>query len=254
MSKAVKSTDLKEEIYLLKSEATPISFQLRSRHTHQRPLQWFDEEEKYERSLRYVTNQSTIFEDEQKEFFVLGSVVFEDGELRAKPQQTTLKEFMAKHPDNVANGGHTFFLFDPEKKAQEDLSKELAGYEAIACLLELDVADLEAIGRVYFASNVDSLTSGELKRDLIRKAKENPAQFMELANDSDVKMLNLVNRVIDYGLVKIKDDSVSVVWAANGKHIVKLPFSTDPNKTFASYLKTDEGVELQKAFALKLNK
>ena len=254
MAQAVKSTDLKEEIYLLNSQATPISFQLRSRHTHQRPLQWFDPETEFQRSLRYVTNQNTIFEDEQKEFYVLGSVVFEDGELRAKPQETTLKEFMAKHPDNVANGGHTFFLFDPEKKAQEDLSKELAGYEAIACLLELDIADLEAIGRVYFAANVDTLTSGELKRDLIRKAKENPAQFMELANNSDVKMLNLVSRVIDYGLVKIKDDSVSVVWAANGKHIVKLPFSTEPQKTFASFLKTDEGVELQKAFALKMNK
>lgn len=254
MSKAQKSSDLKETIYLLSSTATPISFQLRSRHTIHRPLQWFDPKEGYERSLRYVTNQTTIFEDEQKEFYVLGSIVFEDGKLLVTPHQTILKDFLSKHPDNKANGGHAFYEFDPEVKAQEDLKLELAGYEAIACLLELDIADLEAIGRVYFAANVDQLTSGELKRDLIKKAKENPKKFMELANDSDVKMLNLVNRVIDYGLVKIKDDSVSVVWAANGKHITKLPFSTDPNLTFASYLKTDEGVELQKAFALKLNK
>lgn len=252
MSKNTKSTDLKEKIYLLSSEATPISYQLRSRHTIHRPLQWFDPKENYERSLRYVTNQKTIFEDEQKEFFVLGSIVFEDGELRVKAQQTTLKEFLAKHPDNKANGGSTFYEFDPEAKAQEDLKAELAGYDAVAVLLDLDITDLEAIGRVYFAADVDNLTSGELKRDLIRKAKQNPAKFLELANDSDVKMLNLVDRVLSYGLVKIKDDSVSVVWAKNGKHIVKLPFSNEPKQTFATFLKTDEGVELQKSFALKL--
>lgn len=244
--------DLQEKIYLLSSEATPISMQLRSRHTIHRPLQWFDAEKGYQRALRYVTNQNTIFEDEQQEFFVLGSIVFEDGRLKAKPQEVALKNFLDHHPDNVANGGSVFYLFDPEAKAQEDLKTELAGYEAVAIILDMGIEDLEAVGRIYFPTTVDTLTSGELKRDVIRKAKLDPKAFMELANDSDVKMINLVNRVTDYGLVKIKDDSVTVVWAANGKLIVKLPFSSDPVKTFASYLMTDEGLELQKSFALKL--
>lgn len=247
-----KNWERKERTYLLAKAATPVSEQLASRHTKYNELQYFDETAGYPRSLRYVTNQKTFFEDEQQEPYVLGNIVFNDGKLIVKANDTVLQQFLSIHPHNKANGGVKFYEFDPEKAAQEDLKRELKGYEAVAAALELKVEDLEAIGRVLWGPSVDDLSSGELKRDIIRHAKNKPEEFMELAGNSDIKMRNLAQRVIDLGLVKIKDDGVTVVWGANGKEIAKLPFSTEPLNTFAQYLKTDEGLKLQETFALKI--
>lgn len=242
----------KERIYLLMGDATPISEQIQSRHTKYNALQYFDEKEGYPRSLRYVTNQTTFFEDEQVEPFVLGGVVFEDGKLVVKANETVLQQFLAIHPHNKANGGKKFYEFDPESAAQEDLKKELAGYEAVAVALELAVEDYEAIGRVLWGPTIDNLTSGELKRDIIRHAKKDPVEFLKLANNSDIKMINLAQRAIDLNLIKINDDGVTVSWVVNGKEITKLPFSTKPIETLAQWLKTDEGLKLQEGLSLKI--
>lgn len=242
----------KDRTYILNRKATPISYQLRSRHTQWRELQWFDEEKKVPRSLRYVTNQNTIFQDEQVDDYVLGQIVFEDGKLEVKANNTTLQKFLAAHPDNVANGGHTFFEFDPEQAAQDDLDKEMKAIEAANTVLSLDIADLEAIGRVLWHNTVDRMTSSELKRDLFREAKVNPDKIMELANNSDIRMRNLVEKAIDLNIIKIKDDACTVVWTTNGKEIVKLPFTQSPKDTLASWMKTDEGLKFVETLTLKL--
>ncbi|WZE63602.1 hypothetical protein PANI_CDS0083 [Maribacter phage Panino] len=242
----------KDRTYILAKDATPVSEQLNSRHTKYNTLQYFDKELQYPRSLRYVTNQTTFFEDEQVEPYVLGAIVFNDGKLVVKSTDTVLQQFLAVHPDNKTNGGVKFYEFDPEKAAQEDLKKELQGYEAVAVAMEMSIEDLEAVGRVLLA-NVDSLTSSELKRDIIRKAKADPKAFIELANNSDLKMRNLAQRAIDYGLIEIKDDNVTIVWAGSGNEITKIPFSMEPLNTFAQFLKTDKGLELQEQFLAKMS-
>ena len=202
--------------------------------------------------MRYVTNQKTFFEDEQVEPYLLGSIVFENGELETKPNDTILQQFLAIHPDNVSNGGNKFFLFDPEAKAQEEMKKEELSFSAMETFFAMDAIDLEPIARVMIGSEIDKLKTNELKRDLLIHVKLDPEQFLKLANNSDIKMLNLTTKLIDSNIIKIKDDNVTVVWAKNGKEIVKIPFSTDPKGTFSKYLKTDEGILLQESLLDKL--
>lgn len=244
--------EVKERVYVQTGDATPISFQLRSRHTEHKDLTFFDKEKRVSRALRYVTNQTTFFEDEQSDIYKLGAIVFEDGKLIVKAQDVVLQQFLAVHPDNVANGGVKFKEFDPDKAAREQLDNELKGYEAVGLALELPIEDLEAIGRVIFHSAVDRLSSGELKRDVVLFAKNNPDRFKEIANNSNIRMQNLAQKAIDLGLIKIKEDNSTVAWVTNGKEIVKLPFSNEPVQTLASWLKTDKGLELVEALATRL--
>lgn len=241
----------KERTYILMGDSTPVSAQLQSRHTRHNDLQYFDEDAGYPRSLRYVTNQTTFFEDEQVEPFVLGAIVFDDGKLIVRANDTVLQQFLAVHPHNKANGGNKFFEFDPDAAAKEELKKEELAFEAMDTFFGMGIEDLEPIARVMIG-NVDRLTSGELKRDLLIKVKADPQEFLNLANNSDIKMKNLTLRLIDANIIKIKDDNVTVVWAKNGKEIVKIPFSTQPIDTFSKYLKTDEGLLLQQNLVEKL--
>lgn len=246
--------ELKDRIYVLKKKANPISFQLRSRHTSHRDLQWFDPEFRYPRSLRYVTNQSAIFTDEQnEENLKLGVILFEDGKLIVPAQNTVLQQFLALHPDNIENKGSLFFEYDPDKAAREELEAELAGFEAVAMAMELPFEDLEAIARVLFHNRVDRMTSGEIKRDVVMFAKNKPKQFNDIANNSNIQMMNLASKAINLGIIKIGDDNSTVKWAVNGKQITKLPFSPKPIETLAVWMKTDEGLQLVEALSLKMS-
>ena len=155
----------KERIYVITGDATPVSESLQSRHTKYNTLQYFDEELGYPRSLRYVTNQTSFFEDEQVEPYVLGSITFEDGRLTVKANNTTLQQFLAVHPHNKANGGNKFYEFDPNAEAEKQLKKEEMSFEAMETFFNMGIEDLEPIARVMIG-NVDRLSSAELKRDL----------------------------------------------------------------------------------------
>lgn len=245
--------EVKERIYVLTKKATPITFQLRSRHTEFRSLEWFDKKYGYPRALRYVTNQATYFEDEQRDDFRLGAIVFEDGKLTVPATNTTLQQFLALHPDNKANGGGVFYEFDPDAEARADLEKQMKGFEAVAIAIEMPIEDLEAIARVAFpTAKVDTMTSGEIKRDVVLFAKNKPEQFTKIANNSNIRMRNLAERAKSLGLIKFGDDNCTLKWAVNGKVITVLPFSADPMETLSAWMKTDEGIEFVEALSNKM--
>jgi len=61
----MKKMTRKPRVYKLKSNKTPLSLLLSSRHSRYKPLIYWDEERQENRTLRYATNQRSIFEDEQ---------------------------------------------------------------------------------------------------------------------------------------------------------------------------------------------
>lgn len=243
----------KERVYILAKEATPVSEQLQSRHKQQNELQYFDEDLQYPRSLRYLTNQISFFEDEQVAPYVLGAVVFEDGKLKVPANNTVLQQFLAIHPHNKENGGYAFYEFDADKAALKELKKEETAYEALDTFFSMDFEELEPIARVMIGNGIDQLKTGEVKRDLVIMVKADPEAFLKLANDSDIKMKNLTLRLVGANIIKFLDDNVTVVWAKDDTEIVKLPFSVEPLDTFSKYLKTDKGILLQKALFEKLS-
>ena len=246
--------EVKERIYIMKRKATPISFQLRSRHTDHRDLQWYDKGFGYPRSMRYVTNQSSIFTDEQNEDNLkLGGILFEDGRLVVKATNTILQQFLELHPDNKSQGGGLFYEFDPSAAAEKELEQEMDGFKAVAIAIDMPIEDLEAIARVLFPTRVDTMTSGEIKRDVVFFAKNKPKRFTDVANNSNIRMINLATKAKTLGIIKIDDDNSTVKWAANGKEIIKLPFSKEPIETLAVWMKTNEGITFMETLVNKMS-
>ena len=104
----------------------------------------------------------------------------------------------------------------------------------------------EAVLRVEKGSVVSSMSSKEIKRDLLLMAKKNPLSFMEIAGDENVGLRNTAIRAVENGIIKISQDQRTFHWGSNDRKLMTVPFDENPYSAFAAYLKTDEGVEVFK--------
>lgn len=240
-------TELKQRIYTLVGGITPVNFILRSRHTSNKPLQYFDG--KVNRSLRYASNQSSIFEDEQMGDVTLTAIVFNNGKLITRPEETILQEFLSKHPDN----GKVFVEFDPAGKAEVELDNIEKEFEAMSLARSMEIEDLEAVARVVLKSKVNDMSSKEIKRDMLLFAKSNPDTFINIANDENIKLRNLAIRAVEMGILKVGADNATVSWAKGKKgKVVTVPFGENVYSGLAKFFKTDEGIDVMQAIVNEL--
>ena len=200
--------------------------------------------------VRYASNQESVFVDEQDGLARLDHVSFIDGALfvpRTKPNLQILLSSL--HPD----AGSKWFELDHQKEAEDELEVMEREMEATTLAASIDLEHLEAIMRTEIGSSVSDLSSKELKRDAYIFARKNPALFLELANDEDIKLRNLANRVVELGLVKLTDDNTMFKWSSNDKKLFTVPFGDNPYASFAQFLKTDEGADVMTAILKKID-
>ena len=92
----------------------------------------------------------------------------------------------------------------------------------------------------------------KIKRDLLLYARSNPNQFIALANDENVQLRNFAIRAVEMNIINISGDQRSFTWGSNGRKLMNVPFDENPYSAFASWLKTDEGVEVYRSIDKKL--
>jgi len=244
MAKKQDNWIVKDRVYLLKGEKSPLTHTLRGKSIY-----FFDEEKGYERELKYTTNQKTPFVDEFKGDARLAHITFQDGILNVPKEKQTLQKLLSLyHPDL----NREYYEFDAEAEAQDEL--EVIEYEvdALIAARQMDVDQAEAIMRVEIGSEVAKMTSKELKRDLLVFARRNPREFLELANDENVAIRNIGIKAVEANVIKLSDDQRTFKWSSNGRKLMTVPFDENPYSALAAWFKTDEGVEVYSAIEKKL--
>jgi|TARA_Y100000289_G_scaffold55004_1_gene57784 hypothetical protein len=229
---------MKNKIYVLKSKAAPLSFILASRNTHRKPLLHFDG--KTNRALRYASNQKSPFEDEQDGNAILEPVVFENGFLTVPETNPVLQKFLELHPGN----GQVFEEVNTEKNAQAEL--DIINYEvdALIAAKQMDISTMETVARVYLGSRVDSMTTAEIKRDVLMFAKRNPQAFLESIEDSTIEIQDLVARLFNNSLLSLRNKNKEVYYNLpnNKKKLINVPYGEDPRDVVLGLLIKDEEV------------
>ena len=230
-----------DKIYKLTRDAAPLSFMLPTRHTRRYPLLWFDEETGNQRALRYARNQKSIFEDEQDGNAIVEPIIFEDGFLRVPKTNQVLQKFLALHPQN----GHRFVEVNLEKDAAQELDNMNVEIDALIEAKNLEIEQLEHIVRAVFGQDPDTLTTKEMKRDVLVFARRNPDQFLKLLNDPMLKLQSKVEMFISKGLIKWRNNKKEVWFnlPKNKTKILTVPFGEDPTFITASYFQSDDGIE-----------
>jgi len=240
---------LRDKSYKLTKEKAPLSYTIPSRNTKRSSLLYFDEETGTNRSLRYAKNQKSIFEDEQDGTAILEPIIFEDGFLRVSKENQVLQKFLAYHPQN----GKSFIEVDREKDASVDVDQLDLALEAQLMAKDLDVEMLETVARVVIGLRVDNLTTAELKRDVRLFAGRYPMDFMESLNDPLLTLQNKCAKFFSEGLLVLKNKKdVYFNIKGNKKKLLTVPYGEDPLFILASFLQSDEGLEVMRILEDKL--
>ncbi len=240
--------EVKDRIYILKYGRTPVNYILRSKHHLNKPLQYFDGE--ISRSMRFASNQTSIFEDEQFGDVTLPAIIFKDGKLLVPKEEVLKQQFLSiYHPDLDKE----YEEFDPNKIAEEDIASEEQKLDAQNIVRDMDIEDLEAIARVALEGRVSDMTSKEIRRDMLVYARKNPQEVMDLSEDENIKLRNVAVRAVEMGIIFIKDDNRTVCWNNKTKDkIVTIPYGENVYSALASFFKTDEGLDVLQGITNKL--
>ena len=241
--------EIKDRNYYLTGDKSPLTFTIPSRHTVKHSLLYFDEELGSQRELRYATNQASPFVDEQKGQATMGHITFKDGTLHVpKAQQNLQKILSLYHPmrNSIYNE------FNAVEVAEDELDILDLQIDALNAARSMDIDQAEAILRVELGSKVTTMSSKELRRDLLLFSRNNPALFINLANDDNVQLRNFAIRASEAGIIRLSPDQRTFTWVSNGRKLMNVPFDENPYSAFAAFLKTDEGVEIYKSIDKKL--
>ncbi len=125
------------------------------------------------------------------------------------------------------NGG-IYYEVDNVKQANDDLTYLEAEIEALNSAKNLDIDHLEAILRVEVGSKVNSMTSKEIKRDVLLFARRNPILFLELASDDNVQLRNFGIKAVEDGIIDLSQDQRNFTWASTGRKLLSVPFEENP--------------------------
>jgi hypothetical protein len=243
-----KTWEYKDRNYYLLGEKQPLTYTLPCKHSRRYPLVWFDPDLGYERELRYATNQQSIFVDEQEGSATLKHIVFEKGHLFVPKEKRNLQEFLEHHPHKNL----IFKEFKREVVASNEVDLIELEVEALNIAMQLDVEEMEAVLRVEVGSDVTKMSSKELKRDLLRFTKRNPALFLDLVNDENIMLRNFGIRACEARIIKLSQDQRTFTWASNGRKLMNVPFEENPYSALAAWFQTDEGLEVYASIEKKL--
>jgi hypothetical protein len=241
--------EIKERIYYLTGNKSPLTLKIPGRHTKKHALLYFDEATGKQREIRYATNQDSPLVDEQKGEVTLGHIMFRDGSLTVPKQQQNLQKLLSLyHPLK----GKLYQEFSAVEEAGDELDTIELQIDALNAAKSMDIDQAEAIMRVEVGSKVSQMSSKELKRDLLLFAKNNPQLFIELANDENVQLRNVAIVASETGVINLSQDQRTFTWGSNGRKLMNVPFDENPYSAMAAWFKTDEGVEVYKSIEKKL--
>ncbi len=243
------SWEIKDRIYYLKGNKSPLTLTIPSRHTSKHSLLYFDKESGVQKEIRYATNQSSPLVENQKGEATLGHITFKDGDLKVPKEKQNLQKLLSLyHPLR----GKLYEEFSAVEEATDQLDILDLQIDAMNAARDIDIDHGEAILRVELGSKVTSMSSKEIKRDLMLFARSNPQLFIQLVNDDNVQLRNIAIRAAEAGVIVLSQDQRTFTWGSNGRKLMNVPFDENPYSAFAAFLKTDEGVEIYKSIDKKL--
>jgi len=246
---AKPSWEIKDRVYYLKGNKNPLTLTIPGKHTRKHALLYFDPKTGKQNELRYATNQDSPLVDEQKGEVTLGHIRFDNGTLVVPKQMQNLQRLLSLyHPLK----GKLYEEYSAVAEAEDELDILDMQIDALNAARSIEVDHAEAILRVEKGSVVNTMSSKELRRDLLLFAKKDPMLFISLANDENVILRNFSIRATEAGIINLSADQRSFTWGTNNRKLMNVPFDENPYSAFAAFLKTDEGVEIYKSIDKKL--
>lgn len=236
---------MKDRVYGLK-KGTPIAYRLKSRN-----IFYFDKEKGKERELMATTNLDTPFVDEFKDRTprIMHLWFGDDSKLRVPKEKVALQKLLSLyHPDL----NKVYVEIDPEAKAEAEMQELDILADALEIAKNADIEKLEAIVWAESGDKVDNLSSSEIKRDAKMLAKNDPKEFLRLAESDGLMVMRIASKGVKDGYINKSSDGRSFYWASTNAKICTVPYGEDPIRVIATHFLTDKGQPVLHALKRKL--
>jgi len=235
------TTKYVDKIYKLTRDTAPLSLILASRHTQRFPLLWFDEDTGTNKALRYARNQNSPFQDDQDNNAILEPIVFENGFLTVPKNNQVLQKFLDFHPGK----DRVYVEVDKAKEASEVVQELNDEVDALIEARQLSVDQVENVSRVIFQNDITTVSTAELRRDILVFAKNQPKDFLLLLKDPALKLNAKIQLFFDKNLLQLRNSNKEVWYntPSNKKKMLNVPYGEDPIYIVASFFQSDEGIE-----------
>ena len=237
--------EVKNRVYhLTGSIAKSPFFKLQSedRPPKKRLLAW-DEEAGKQRSIRYAVNLDSPYIDEQDgDIVVQEQVVFSYGVLTVDRKDVALQKFLEVHPWNKKNGGKMFYEHDPAEVARKEINALEQEAEAMSTAFQMELSESEAILRPVVGPGVRDMKPEVVKREILRYAKTQPANFLRDAKSDKTFIKGAIYAAIDYGIVSLTDSGQILRWKSTKEKIYHIPFGHEPYDAIADWFTTEDGL------------
>ena len=241
--------EIKNRLYEVASGKEPLVFSIVTSHSNRKPMLWFDEEQGYQRELRYATNQRSPFVDEQKGQCTMGRIIFRNGKLTVPKENVVLQKLLSLyHPDR----NMLYTEYEPQVQATNEVEWIEFELAALNMAKGLSIDEAEAILRVEVGEAVNTLSSSELKRDVLIFARKNPQLFLELAQDDNTQLRSFGIKAVEARILNLSQDQRTFTYGGNGRKVMTVPFDEHPYSALSAFFKTDEGMEIYKAIEKRL--
>jgi hypothetical protein len=203
--------EYKDRVYVMIDGSKPISQYIRHKPTKLSPLQYTDKKTLIVHSLRYASNQPSIFMDKQTGDVMPSHIVMKSGVLQVPKENVNLQKFLAIHPDN----GIIFKELDVMAEAKKAYDAEEVRFKAEKLAREIDSASQSAVARIMCRDFKEDWDGFTLKNRIFAEAKNRPIEFIKIANDRSLMMKGVIKTglymgYITYGNYKFTDDTGNV--------------------------------------------
>ena len=141
---------------------------------------------------------------------------------------------------------------DEVKEADNSVVNLEIELDAMNLARDLDIDFAEAVLRVEQGSKVSTMSSSEIKRDILVMARKNPIAFIDIVNDENIQLRNIGIKAVELGLLNMSEGGRAFTWASNNRKLMNVPFDENPYSALAAWFKTDEGVEVLQSIQKKL--
>ena len=238
-----------DKVYKL-TIGNPLSYSLASRNHPRFPLMWFDEKKQENRALRYAINQKSPFEDEQDGNVIIEPIMFEDGFLSVPRTNPVLQSFLHYHPLN----GRIFVEVDEEKDAAYEVQYLDLEIDALVEARKLSLEQIETLTRVMFGKDPSTISTAELKRDILVFAKNDPSGFLNILNDPELQFQAKIRLFFEEKLLSLRNNDKEIWFntATNKKKMVSIPYGENPYDTASYFLSSDDGIDALKMLEANL--
>ena len=241
----------KNRTYQLKGNSAPPLRQIRSKHTYDNHLMYWDEDKKENLELRYVAGaRSPFVEDQPSENVRIQHIYFREGFLFTDRTDVALQQFLEVHPDN----GRIFKELKPDVDAEQEVVDFEARAKAYKLMADISFDELEALMYDEIGDEVFKTSSKELKRDAWVIADEDSAYFIKALDDASLVNKFTARKAEKFNIISIADGGRSIRWASNKHKICAVPVDKTPYVALSDFFLTDDGHEVKAKVIEKLKK